>query len=53
MFRIPFIPREEKFFDLFEDSASNIVKAAIVLKDLVDLVWLMFPMYLQRLQLQL
>jgi hypothetical protein len=36
MFRIPFIPREEKFFDLFEDSASNIVKAAIVLKDLVD-----------------
>jgi predicted phosphate transport protein (TIGR00153 family) len=36
MFRIPFIPREEKFFDLFEDGASNIVKAALVLKDLVD-----------------
>ena len=36
MFRIPFIPREEKFFDLFEDGASNIVKAAAILKDLVD-----------------
>jgi len=36
MFRIPFIPREEKFFDLFEDSSGNIVKAAGVLKTLVD-----------------
>ena len=31
-----FIPREEKFFDLFEDSARNIVKAAKVLKDLIN-----------------
>ena len=36
MFRIPFIPREEKFFDLFEDAAGNIVKASGVLNDLVD-----------------
>ena len=36
MFRIPFIPREEKFFELFEDSARNIVKASKVLKELVD-----------------
>ncbi len=35
MFRIPFIPREEKFFGLFEDSARNIVKASLVLRDLV------------------
>jgi len=35
-FRIPFIPREEKFFGQFEDSADNIVKASKVLKDLVD-----------------
>ncbi len=36
MFRFPFIPREHKFFDLFEESARNMVKAAQVLKDLVD-----------------
>lgn len=34
--RIPFIPKEEKFFELFEDSAQNTVKAAKVLNDLVD-----------------
>ena len=34
--RIPFIPREEKFFELFEDSARNTVKAAKVLNELVD-----------------
>ncbi len=34
--RIPFLPRDEKFFDLFEQSASNIVKASHVLKDLID-----------------
>ena len=33
--RIPFIPREEKFFGLFEDSAQNIVRAAGVLRDLI------------------
>ncbi len=36
MFRFPFIPREHKFFDLFEESARNMVKAAQVLKELVD-----------------
>lgn len=36
MFRFPFIPREQKFFDLFEKSAHNMVKAAQVLKELVD-----------------
>ena len=34
--RIPFLPRDEKFFDLFEQSANNIVKASYVLKDLID-----------------
>ncbi len=36
MFRFPFVPREEKFFDLFEGSARNIVKAAQGLKDMLD-----------------
>ncbi len=36
MFKFPFIPREEKFFDLFEQSAQNMVKAAQGLKKLVD-----------------
>lgn len=36
MFRFPFIPREEKFFGLFEDSAQNVVKAAQDLKRMVD-----------------
>lgn len=36
MFKFPFIPREQKFFDLFEASAQNMVKAAQVLKELVD-----------------
>ncbi len=36
MFKFPFIPREEKFFDLFEQSAQNMVKAAQGLKRLVD-----------------
>ncbi len=36
MFKFPFIPREQKFFDLFEESARNMVKAAQVLKELVD-----------------
>ena len=36
MFRFPFIPREEKFFGLFEDSAQNVVKAAQDLKEMVD-----------------
>ena len=36
MFRFPFIPREHKFFDLFEESACNMVKAAHALKEMVD-----------------
>ena len=36
MFKFPFLPREAKFFDLFEQSARNMVKAAQVLKKLVD-----------------
>jgi len=36
VFKFPFIPREEKFFDLFEQSAQNMVKAARKLKELVD-----------------
>jgi len=34
--RFPFIPREEKFFELFEGSAQNMVRAAQNLKQLVD-----------------
>jgi len=36
VFKFPFIPREEKFFGLFEDSARNAVKVAQELKGLVD-----------------
>ena len=36
VFRFPFIPREEKFFKLFEESAQNMVRAAHLLKELVD-----------------
>ena len=34
--KIPFIPREEKFFDLFQASAENMVKAAHSLKEMID-----------------
>ena len=36
MVKFPFIPREEGFFTLFEESAQNVVKAAHTLKQLVD-----------------
>jgi predicted phosphate transport protein (TIGR00153 family) len=36
VFRFPFMPREEKFFELFEGSAQNMVKAAQKLKELID-----------------
>ena len=36
MFKLPFMPREEKFFDLFEGSAQNMVKVAQKLNELVD-----------------
>jgi hypothetical protein len=34
--KFPFLPREEGFFDLFEESARNMVKVAQSLKELVD-----------------
>jgi len=34
--RFPFIPREEKFFDLFEESARNLVRAAQLLAQLLE-----------------
>ncbi len=36
MFKFPFIPREEKFFGLFDEAAQNMVKTAQELKRLVD-----------------
>jgi predicted phosphate transport protein (TIGR00153 family) len=32
--RLPFIPRQEQFFDLFQESAQNMVRAAHSLKDM-------------------
>jgi len=34
--RFPFIPREQKFFDLFEESARNLVRAAQLLAQLLE-----------------
>ena len=34
--RFPFIPRNEKFFDLFEESARNLVRGANLLAELVE-----------------
>ena len=36
MVRLPFIPKEHKFSELFEESAQNIVKASQELKEMVD-----------------
>ena len=36
MVKFLFIPREEKFFELFEDSARNMVKASQILKEMID-----------------
>jgi predicted phosphate transport protein (TIGR00153 family) len=36
MARLPFLPRENKFFDLFEQSAVNIIKASTALKEMLD-----------------
>jgi predicted phosphate transport protein (TIGR00153 family) len=36
MVRLPFVPKEQKFFELFEESAQNIVKASQALKEMVD-----------------
>ncbi|NOQ43984.1 MAG: DUF47 family protein [Dehalococcoidia bacterium] len=34
--RFPFIPKEEKFFDLLEESARNVVKGAKLLSELMN-----------------
>jgi uncharacterized protein len=34
--RFPFMPREQKFFDLFEAGAKNLIKASKALKDMLD-----------------
>jgi len=34
--RLPFIPREERFFDLFQASAENMVEAAHSLKEMIN-----------------
>jgi uncharacterized protein len=36
MVKLSFMPQEHKFFDLFEESATNISKAAKSLKDMLD-----------------
>jgi hypothetical protein len=36
MVRFPFIPKEEKFFDLFEESAHNVVKTAETLREMLS-----------------
>ncbi len=36
MVRFPFVPRENRFFELFEESAANTKKAAEALKELMD-----------------
>ena len=36
MFKFPFLPRGGDFFDLFEESARNVVKAAQDLKQIID-----------------
>jgi len=36
MIKFPFMPREDKFFELFEESARNMVKAARALKDMIE-----------------
>ena len=35
MVRLPFVPKEMKFFDLFEESAKNTVKAAQALQEMI------------------
>ena len=36
MVRLPFVPKEMKFFDLFEESAKNTVKAAQALQEMIE-----------------
>jgi len=36
VFKFPFMPREEKFFELFEESARNMVKVSQALKEMIN-----------------
>jgi predicted phosphate transport protein (TIGR00153 family) len=36
MVKLPFVPKEKRFFELFEESAANTKKAAEALKELMD-----------------
>jgi predicted phosphate transport protein (TIGR00153 family) len=36
MARLPFLPREQKFFDLFEESAKNTIQASNALKEMIE-----------------
>ncbi len=36
MVKLSFMPKEQKFFDLFEESAKNIIKASQSLKEMLD-----------------
>jgi predicted phosphate transport protein (TIGR00153 family) len=36
MVRLPFVPKEHRFFELFEESAQNTVRAAEALKEMID-----------------
>ena len=36
MVKFSLMPREQKFFDLFEESGKNIIKASQALKDMID-----------------
>jgi len=36
VFKFPFLPRENRFFELFEESAQNMVKASQVLKEMLN-----------------
>jgi predicted phosphate transport protein (TIGR00153 family) len=36
MVRLPFVPREQKFFELFEESAQNTVQASEALKEMIN-----------------
>ena len=36
MFKFPFLPRENRFFELFEESARNMVKASQVLQEILN-----------------
>jgi predicted phosphate transport protein (TIGR00153 family) len=36
MVRLPFVPKESKFFDLYEESAKNILEASNALKEMLE-----------------